>query len=89
MGCPLPSTPEDEAILDNEMSDVFKAAVLGRNSVWASCLVVFVVLLCFLRFLSNLLLSEKNLMGSLLVFVKNILNSRQKFFEYSFTLFST
>lgn len=30
IGCPLPSTPEDENILENEMSDVFKAAVLGN-----------------------------------------------------------
>ncbi|XP_017774505.1 PREDICTED: adiponectin receptor protein isoform X2 [Nicrophorus vespilloides] len=29
VGCPLPSTPEDENILDSEMSDVLKAAVLG------------------------------------------------------------
>nr|CAI5839209.1 unnamed protein product [Callosobruchus analis] len=28
VGCPLPSTPEDENILDSEMSDVLKAAVL-------------------------------------------------------------
>ncbi|XP_045469162.1 adiponectin receptor protein isoform X2 [Harmonia axyridis] len=29
VGCPLPSTPEDEAVLDSEMSEVLKAAVLG------------------------------------------------------------
>lgn len=29
VGCPLPSTPEDENLLDSEMSDVLKAAVLG------------------------------------------------------------
>ncbi|XP_066251804.1 adiponectin receptor protein isoform X1 [Euwallacea similis] len=29
IGCPLPSTPEDENVLDSEMSDVLKAAVLG------------------------------------------------------------
>lgn len=33
MGCPLPSTPEDENVLDSEMSDVIKAAVLGTGSV--------------------------------------------------------
>ncbi|XP_044762759.1 adiponectin receptor protein isoform X3 [Coccinella septempunctata] len=31
VGCPLPSTPEDEAILDSEMSEVLKAAVLGTG----------------------------------------------------------
>nr|XP_023021565.1 adiponectin receptor protein-like [Leptinotarsa decemlineata] len=31
VGCPLPSTPEDENILDSEMSDVLKAAVLGDD----------------------------------------------------------
>ncbi|XP_018562472.1 adiponectin receptor protein isoform X2 [Anoplophora glabripennis] len=30
VGCPLPSTPEDENILDSEMSDVLKAAVLAN-----------------------------------------------------------
>ncbi|KAF2882818.1 hypothetical protein ILUMI_23330 [Ignelater luminosus] len=30
IGCPLPSTPEDENILETEMSDVLKAAVLGN-----------------------------------------------------------
>ncbi|XP_068900407.1 adiponectin receptor protein isoform X2 [Tenebrio molitor] len=29
IGCPLPSTPEDENMLDSEMSDVLKAAVLA------------------------------------------------------------
>lgn len=29
VGCPLPSTPEDENVLDSEMSDVLKAAVLA------------------------------------------------------------
>ncbi|KAK4878438.1 hypothetical protein RN001_010944 [Aquatica leii] len=29
IGCPLPSTPEDENVLETEMSDVLKAAVLG------------------------------------------------------------
>ncbi|XP_050302889.1 adiponectin receptor protein isoform X2 [Anthonomus grandis grandis] len=29
IGCPLPSTPEDENVLDSEMSDVLKAAVLA------------------------------------------------------------
>lgn len=33
IGCPLPSTPEDENVLESEMSDVFKAAVLGTGSV--------------------------------------------------------
>lgn len=33
VGCPLPSTPEDENILDSEMSDVLKAAVLGTGRV--------------------------------------------------------
>lgn len=33
IGCPLPSTPEDENVLDSEMSDVIKAAVLGTGSV--------------------------------------------------------
>lgn len=33
VGCPLPSTPEDEAVLDSEMSEVLKAAVLGTGSV--------------------------------------------------------
>lgn len=33
VGCPLPSTPEDENLLDSEMSDVLKAAVLGTGSV--------------------------------------------------------
>ncbi|XP_045469164.1 adiponectin receptor protein isoform X4 [Harmonia axyridis] len=31
VGCPLPSTPEDEAVLDSEMSEVLKAAVLGTG----------------------------------------------------------
>lgn len=31
VGCPLPSTPEDENVLDSEMSDVLKAAVLGTG----------------------------------------------------------
>lgn len=30
IGCPLPSTPEDENVLETEMSDVLKAAVLGN-----------------------------------------------------------
>lgn len=33
VGCPLPSTPEDENVLDSEMSDVLKAAVLGTGRV--------------------------------------------------------
>lgn len=33
IGCPLPSTPEDENVLASEMSDVIKAAVLGTGSV--------------------------------------------------------
>lgn len=33
IGCPLPSTPEDENVLDSEMSDVLKAAVLGTGTV--------------------------------------------------------
>lgn len=31
VGCPMPSTPEDEQGLDSEMSDVLKAAVLGKG----------------------------------------------------------
>lgn len=31
IGCPLPSTPEDETVLDSEMSEVLKAAVLGTG----------------------------------------------------------
>ncbi|KRT86409.1 hypothetical protein AMK59_1659, partial [Oryctes borbonicus] len=31
IGCPLPSTPEDEQVLESEMSDVLKAAVLGTG----------------------------------------------------------
>lgn len=31
IGCPLPSTPEDENVLDSEISDVLKAAVLGTG----------------------------------------------------------
>lgn len=31
VGCPLPSTPEDENILASEMTDVLKAAVLGTG----------------------------------------------------------
>lgn len=31
MGCPLPSTPEDENLIDSEMNDVLKAAVLGTG----------------------------------------------------------
>lgn len=34
VGCPLPSTPEDENILDSEMSDVLKAAVLGTVNIF-------------------------------------------------------
>jgi adiponectin receptor len=33
IGCPLPSTPEDENMLDSEMSDVLKAAVLGPGRI--------------------------------------------------------
>lgn len=33
IGCPLPSTPEDENLLDSDMSDVLKAAVLGTGRV--------------------------------------------------------
>ncbi|XP_018328019.1 adiponectin receptor protein isoform X2 [Agrilus planipennis] len=31
IGCPLPSTPEEENILDTEITDVLKAAVLGGD----------------------------------------------------------
>lgn len=33
VGCPLPSTPEDENMLATEMTDVLKAAVLGTGRV--------------------------------------------------------
>lgn len=45
IGCPLPSTPEDENILDSEMSDVLKAAVLGTGSVELDFLLFFLFLI--------------------------------------------